>query len=167
VADLEESPSHAHAVMTRLHEIVDTALPVSDAFAFISDFANAPVWDPGTVASERVDRGPVGIGARYRLQVRMGSRQAPMEYRIVGLEPGRHVVLEGEGSNVRARDEITFAALPGGGTRVDYTADLHLTGWMRLLTPFLGGTFAKIGDDARRGMQRALDERAAAHGGAR
>jgi len=148
--------------MPTLHEIVDTTLPVQDAFAFISDFANAEVWDPGTVTSERLDPGPVAVGARYRLQVRMGSREAPMEYRITSLEPGRRVVLAGEGANVRARDDITFAALPGGGTRVDYTADLELTGWMRILTPFLGGTFRKIGSDARQGMQRALDARAAA-----
>jgi hypothetical protein len=147
--------------MPTLHETVTSALPVDDAFAFLADFANAPVWDPGTAASERIDDGPVGVGARYRLGVRMRGRVVPMEYRIVAHEPDTRVVLEGQGSGVRARDEISFATTPAG-TRVDYVAEIHLTGLFRLLEPFLGSAFAKIGHDARAGMQRALDERSRA-----
>ena len=151
--------------MTRLHETLETSLPIEDAFAFVADFAHAAVWDPGTVSSERIDGGTVAVGARYLLQVRMGPRVAPMEYRIVEHEPFRRVVLEGRGSNVTARDEIGFAALPNSGTRVDYVADIRLGGWMRLLQPFVGGAFRKIGRDAREGMQRTLDSLAAgAHG---
>ena len=148
--------------MPRLHETVDTSLPIDDAFWFIADFANAMIWDPGTVSSTRLGDAPVGVGSAFRLDVRVGSRTAPMTYRIELLEPGHRVVLTGDGEQVRARDDIAFTVLPDGGTRVDYTADLELKGWLRLLQPFLGGTFRKIGDDARTGMQRALDARAAA-----
>jgi carbon monoxide dehydrogenase subunit G len=147
--------------MPRLHEIIETPLPIDDAFAFVADFANASAWDPGVATSERIDDGPVAVGARYRLGIRMSGRVAPMEYRITAYDvPGR-VVLAGVGSGVRAIDEIRFAPA-GTGTRVDYTADIHLTGLMRLAEPFAGGTFRKIGKDALAGMQRALDERAAA-----
>jgi hypothetical protein len=71
------------------------------------------------------------------------------------------VVLDGRGRNVTARDVIRFTPLPGGGTVVDYVADIRLGGWMRLLQPFAGGAFRKIGRDARAGMQRALDALAA------
>lgn len=144
--------------MPTLRETVTTALPRDDAFAFIADFANAPVWDPGTATAERINPGPVGVGARYRLGVRMRGNVVPMEYRIVGHEPGAQVVLEGKGSGVRARDEISFASTPAG-TQVDYVAEIHLTGLLRLIEPLLGSQLAKIGRDARAGMQRALDER--------
>ena len=107
-----------------------------------------------------VGDGPVGVGARYRLQVRMGGRTAPMDYRIVTYEPPYRVVLVGEGSNVKARDEIRFDRSPGGGTHVDYQADIRLGGWMRLLGPVAGGVLRRIGRDARAGMERALDARA-------
>jgi carbon monoxide dehydrogenase subunit G len=148
--------------MPRLHEIVETRLPIDEAFPFIADFANAPIWDPGTVSSTPETDRPVGVGSRYRLVVKFGQRTAPMTYEIVDHEPDRRVVLTGDGAQVAARDDIRFEPLPGGGTRVDYTADLQLKGWLRLVQPFLGGTFRKIGEDARVGMQRALDERAAA-----
>ncbi len=71
------------------------------------------------------------------------------------------MVLTGEGSNVSAVDEIRFEPT-ATGTQIDYTADIHLGGWMRLVEPFAGGSFEKIAKDALGGMQRALDDRAVA-----
>jgi len=147
--------------MTKLHERIETTLPIDDAFAFVADFANASHWDPGVATSERIDAGPVGLGARYDLGIRLRGRIAPMEYRITTYEPSTRVVLTGEGSGVSAVDEIVFAATPTG-TAIDYTADIRLGGWMRLVQPFAGGAFRKIASDALGGMQVALDARAAA-----
>ena len=73
--------------------------------------------------------------------------------------PNQRVELEGVGATVRARDDIRFTRTPAGGTHVDYVADIELTGWMRLLTPFVGGALRRIGQQARDGMQRELDAR--------
>ena len=146
--------------MPRLHETVDTALPVDAAFPFIADFANNPIWDPGTASARRLDDEPLGVGSSFELDVRMRGQTMPMTYRITAFEPNDRVELRGEGDQVHARDDIRFSTTPAGGTHIEYVADLELTGWLRLLTPFLGGTFRKIGAQARDGMQRALDERA-------
>jgi len=150
--------------MTTLNERIETALPIDEAFAFVADFANSKDWDPGVATSERIDPGPVAVGARYRLGVRMGGGVASMEYVVTTLEPLRRVVLAGEGSGVSAVDDIRFAATPEG-TRIDYTADIRLRGVKRLVAPFAGGAFAKIARQARDGMQRALDGRAATRPG--
>jgi carbon monoxide dehydrogenase subunit G len=147
--------------MTRLRETIDTALPIDETFAFIADFANSQHWDPGVATSERIDSGPVGLGARYRLGVRMRGKVAPMEYQITTFEPPHRVVLTGSGSNVSAVDEIRFEPT-ATGTHIDYTADIKLTGWMALATPFAGGALQKIATDALGGMQKTLDERAKA-----
>ena len=83
----------------------------------------------------------MGPGARYRLGVRMRGRIAPMEYRITGFDAPRRVVLAGSGSGVRATDDITFHGCRDG-TRIEYVAEIDLTGLMRLLEPFVGGAFA-------------------------
>ncbi|HEY3335295.1 MAG TPA: SRPBCC family protein [Candidatus Limnocylindrales bacterium] len=147
--------------MPRLHETIETRLPIDEAFEFVADFANCPAWDPNTVSSERLDPGPVAVGARYKLGVRQRGTVVPMEYRVVTWETGRRVVLAGEGSSVRATDEIRFQPT-STGTRIDYTADISLTGWMRLVEPLAGGAFTKIAKDAAAGMERALEDRAAA-----
>lgn len=149
--------------MTKLMEQIETPLAPAAAFAYIADFANAVHWDPGVAGSERINDGPVEVGARYRLDVRLGGRIVPMEYRISVFEPSSRVVLVGRGSGVSAVDEIRFKPA-GTGTRIDYTADIRLGGILRLVQPFLGGQFARLGREALDGMQRTLDARAQAEG---
>lgn len=146
--------------MPRLHETIETSLPLQDTFAYIADFATNEEWDPNTVSAVRVGDGPVGTGARYDLVVKMGSGTIPMQYTIEAYEPDRRVVLRGVGKDIVATDDIRFAPTDDGGTRVDYLADIELKGWKGLLTPFLGGAFRKIGQGARDGMTEALAERA-------
>jgi carbon monoxide dehydrogenase subunit G len=147
--------------MPLLHEIIETRLEPEAAFDFIADFANASAWDPGTATSRRIDDGPIRVGSRFALGVRMAGAVRPMAYRIVELEPGRRVVLAGSGSGVEATDTISFEP-SSRGTRIEYRADIRLVGWRRLLEPLAGGAFARIAREARDGMQRTLDERARA-----
>lgn len=150
--------------MTRLTERIQTMLPITEAFAYLADFAHADEWDPGVASAERLNTGPVEVGARYRLGIRRGNRVVPMEYRITELDPPHRVVLEGSGSNVEARDEIRFTAADGG-TLVEYIADIRLIGLLRFAQPFLGGTFRRIAENASDGIRRTLAARATASGG--
>ena len=147
--------------MPILREHLETRLGLDQAFAFVADFANSAQWDPGVASSVRLNPGPLEVGARYRLGIRMAGRVTPMEYEITELEPGRRVVLTGRGSGVAAVDDISFEATKAG-TAITYIADIRLVGLMRLLGPFTGGAFKRIGENARDGMQRTLDMRAAA-----
>ena len=145
--------------MTRLTETIETTLPIGATFAYLADFANSQEWDPGVATAERIGNEPIGVGTSYRLGVRVGNRVRPMEYTVSTFDPLRRVVLVGSGSGVSAVDTIEFARTPTG-TRVDYTADITLRGVMRLVQPFIGGTFAKIAQDAADGIQHQLDARA-------
>lgn len=147
--------------MTRLQERIDTALPIDEAFAYVADFANSQEWDPGVETAERIDDGPVGVGARYRLGVYLGKRVAPMDYEITTFEPPHRVVLVGSGSGVSATDDIRFAST-ATGTTIDYIADIRLGGLLRLAQPFLGGAFEKVARNAAGGMDRTLRRMAAA-----
>jgi carbon monoxide dehydrogenase subunit G len=146
--------------VTRLHEQIETSLPIEATFPFIADFANSKVWDPGVATADRIDDGPVRVGARYHLGVHLGGRVVPMEYWISVFESPRRVVLTGSGSGVTAVDEIRFEP-SDRGTRIDYAAEIRLRGVMRLIQPFLGGAFARLARNAADGMRRTLDERAA------
>jgi carbon monoxide dehydrogenase subunit G len=148
--------------MTRIHERLETALPMEAAFDYVADFANAQTWDPGTEWSRRTasEDGPVEAGATFELGVKMGGRVAPMTYRITEFERPTRVVLVGEGSGVTSIDDIRFQAT-GNATAVDYAADIQLGGLLRLVQPFLGGRFERIGKDAAAGMAATLGALAA------
>lgn len=143
--------------MAVLRERIETQLGIDEAFAFVADFANSARWDPGVATSVRLNEGPVGVGARYQLGIRMSGRVTPMEYEITQLDAPNRVVLEGRGSGVHAVDDISFSATPAG-TRIEYVADIRLQGVLRLLAPFAGGAFRRIAENARSGMQRTLDD---------
>jgi len=60
---------------------------------FVADFANAERWDPGVASSVRSDPGPVGVGARYRLGIRMRGRVVPMDYVVTAYDPPKPTFL--------------------------------------------------------------------------
>jgi hypothetical protein len=142
--------------MTKLIESVTTELPREAAFDYVADFGHQSEWDPNTVASRRLDAGELGVGSRFSLDVKVGSRTATMEYRITRYEPPMRVVLVGEGSGVWSEDIITFAETPHG-TRVVYAAEIKLSGLLGLIQPLLGRAFAGIARAAVTGMKRELD----------
>jgi Polyketide cyclase / dehydrase and lipid transport len=147
--------------MTLLAEHLTTALDRESAFRYVADFSRQSEWDPNTVSSRRVDPGELGVGARFALEVKMGRRAVPMEYRITEFEAPAKVVLVGEGSGVWSRDVITFTDAPEG-TRVDYVAEIRLSGLLGLAQPLLGRAFASLGRGAVDGMKRELDRLAGA-----
>ena len=146
--------------MTRIQEHVVTRLGRQAAFAYVADFANQAGWDPNTVSARRVDDGPLRVGTRFALEVRMGPRVTPMEYRITELVAGERVVLVGEGRRIWTEDAIDFRD-EAGATVVDYAAEIRLAGLMGLVQPLLGRAFASVGRAAAAGMRRELDRLAA------
>jgi dehydrogenase/reductase SDR family protein 12 len=147
--------------MTRIQERISADLPVEAAFDYIADFTTNAEWDPNTTAARRLDEGPIGVGAHYEVHVRLGGRTAPMTYRITEYDRPNRVVLVGEGSGVSSVDDIRFER-SADGTTVDYAADIQLGGFLRLVQPFLGNRFERLGKDAAAGMTRELQRLAAA-----
>ena len=69
------------------------------------------------------------------------------------------VVIKGDSSSVAATDIIEFSDAPTAGhTRVDYTADIRLKGLLSLFTFLVAGDIRALGDDAKRGMDKAFAE---------
>lgn len=141
----------------KLHEIRHIDRPLKDVFAFTADFSNAERWDPGVSASKPLEETQPGVGSRYEVMVRFGSREIPMTYEITGWEQDSRVVLEGRGATITAVDDIRFEE-KDGGTLVDYTADLRFTNWMRFITPLLAPALSRVGEKALDGLVETLEQ---------
>lgn len=48
---------------------ISTLRAPADAFDYLATFTNSADWDPGVLAAEQVDAGPVRTGTRFRLTV--------------------------------------------------------------------------------------------------
>jgi carbon monoxide dehydrogenase subunit G len=152
--------------MTRLHERLETELPPDRVFEYVADWSRQAEWDPNTVSSASLDPNGPAVGTRYALEVRVGRRTVPMQYRITELSAPHRLVLVGEGSGVWTEDVITLTEV-GQGTRLDYEAEIRLSGLSGLIQPLLGRAFDGIARGAVRGLKRELDARVVPAAGTR
>ena len=129
---------------------------MAEAFSYTADFSNIENWDPGVARSTKLGDEAVGLGTRFDLDVRFGSRQIPMVYTITAYEPPHRVVLVGRGETLHATDEIRFSQ-ENDLTVIDYRADLIFRNALRFVIPFLGPVMRKVGERALDGLAAALD----------
>ena len=55
--------------MSRYQATVQSQRPPAETFDYLATFSNAVDWDPGVLAGEQLDPGPVTVGTRFRLVV--------------------------------------------------------------------------------------------------
>ena len=145
--------------MTKLHETLDTTSRPRGCLRLHRRLEPAGGVGPQHDVCVAHRGGGPEVGARYALDVKMGRRSVPMEYRITELVAPERLVLVGEGSGIWTEDIITFTETETG-TRVDYEAEIKLSGLLGLVQPLLGRAFDGIGKGAVSGMKRELDARA-------
>jgi dehydrogenase/reductase SDR family member 12 len=53
--------------MARYYATVESGRSAAGTFGYLAAFSNAAEWDPGVLAGEQLDPGPVRAGSRFRL----------------------------------------------------------------------------------------------------
>lgn len=149
--------------MATYEATIGSAWSADDTFSYLAAFSNAEHWDPGVLAGEQLDPGPVRVGSRFRLVVPFLGLKLPLTYRVTQFSAGdRQVVLDAVSMLLRARDRI--AVLPGSGpgrdlagrATVSYRAEVTLRGPLRLLDPALSTGFRTVGKRASAGLASVL-----------
>lgn len=85
--------------------------PITEVFAFLSDFENIPKWNYYVLEVRKLSRGPIGIGTIYH-QVRKTDEQ---DLRITELDRNRRVTVATSPQS-SPRLEMTFTLYDEGGT---------------------------------------------------
>lgn len=129
--------------------------PAPETFGYMATFSNAAQWDPGVLAGEQLDPGPVGAGTRFRLVVPFLGRRMILIYKVTMHVPDREVVLDAASRLLRAIDHIVVAP-DGDGATVSYAAEVRLKGPFRILDPLLRRGFSAVCDRATASLTRTL-----------
>jgi hypothetical protein len=146
--------------MARYHATIRSRRPAPETFDYMATFSNASQWDPGVLAAQQLDPGPVAVGTRFRLVVPFLGRRLPLIYQVTRYAPHREVMLDAASRLLRATDSILVAP-DGAGATVSYAADVALRGPLRLLDPLLRRGFRAVGDRGTAGLARTLSAPAA------
>jgi hypothetical protein len=129
--------------------------PADRVYEYIEDFSNASEWDPGLVVSERLDAGEIGVGSRFRIVARFWGRDLETVYELTDRDPPLRVTFVGGTDRFTSTDVISVTDR-GDEVTVDYRAIFELSGILRIIEPFLKGTFESLADDAVAGLERVL-----------
>ena len=125
------------------------------AFDYVADFTHA-VWDPATLACEKVTDDPIGIGTTFVLKAKFLAGSMDMPYTITEFIPHSRLVLEGETWLMKYIDVITFKPHQRGAI-VGYDAVLNFKGLLGFGEYFFRPVFKQIGDRATDGLYDALN----------
>jgi len=136
------------------------AVPVDEAFDYLSRFSSVVEWDPSVSSARMLTPEPVQQGSAFALDVVFMGRTLPLRYEITEFDRPHRVVLAAENASVRSTDAITVSRDLSGATVIDYSADLALKGLARLAAPVFALALRRIGGRAAEGLLAVLAGRA-------
>lgn len=147
--------------MIEINEEIVVEKPIESVFAFVSDPANTPRYQPDIVSSQVETPGPVRRGTRFKETMKMGPWKVDSSCEVVEHErPGR-VTFEATGRTLRYRCHFTFEPVPEG-TRIRIAGTAQLQGWWRLMEPMMRVGMRKAVPQQLARMRACLNEDAAA-----
>jgi Polyketide cyclase / dehydrase and lipid transport len=147
--------------VARYQATVQSHRPAAETFTYLATFSNAMDWDPGVLAGEQLDPGPVRSGTRFRLVVPFLGLRMPLTYLVTSYQPDHEVILSATNGLLHATDKIVVT---GGtsGSAVSYEAEVQLRGPLHLLDPLLRPGFRAVANRAATGLAQALSRDARA-----
>ena len=141
--------------MARYQATVESRSPATETFGYLATFSNAAEWDPGVLAGQQLDRGPVRAGSRFRLVVPFLGARMSLTYQVVRFVPDREVVLHAANAVLRSTDRIVVTGAADGST-VSYDAEVRLRGPLQVLDLLLRPGFRVVAERAAAGLADAL-----------
>ena len=141
--------------MARYHATVESRSPAAETFGYLATFSHAEQWDPGVLAGEQLDPGPVRAGSQFRLVVPFLGVRMALTYEVIRFVPDREVLLHAANAGLRSTDRIAVTSAADGST-VRYDAEVRLRGPLRMLDPLLRPGFRAVAERAAAGLAGAL-----------
>ena len=132
------------------------AVPPEQVFALLGDLTRAPEWVPDLVSVEKLGSGPVGVGTRYHEVVKMGSQTSEAELEVTDYDPPRLFAHKGRGGPSTFTGRFVLEP-DGDGTRVTHEYTVKLSGFAKLMTPFVVGWVRKNTEAASANVRRVLE----------
>jgi uncharacterized protein YndB with AHSA1/START domain len=144
--------------MISYSSIVTINRPASEVYAALLDPERYGQWTE--MVDMRLDTpGEPAVGSRGQFRLAKGPIKGMLTYTISELEPDRLVVFDIE------HPTLTWHAVSrlepaGDGTRLDYSGEIRLRGWRRLLEPLMAAE-VKAGEGKEALVLKALLEESA------
>lgn len=140
----------------KLESSIVISRPVETVWAYISDFANMPVWSTGTVEMRLISEPPVRKGTTYVWVGQALGRRAEVTSEVTEFEPNQawaYKSISGPFASA-ARYSVEPA---DGGTRVTVSAEGEIGGFFKLAEPVLAAMMKRQTEGALANLKDILE----------
>jgi hypothetical protein len=134
--------------------------PVDAVFDFVADERNEPRYNSRMLRADKLSPGPIGLGTRFRAEMRTRPRPTKMTTQFTGYERPRRVALRSHLSAMEIQGALTFDPVPEG-TRMRWSWVVAPRGVVRLLTPLVARTGRRQEQAIWASLKRLLEAQAA------
>ncbi len=143
-------------VTTEASVLVDR--PADAVWRFMTDWSNAPKWDPAVIEMRQTSSGPVGVGTTLQSDRRKTPKV--MNSRVSAYEPGLKLGLEITSGPIKGSIGTFRIETVEGRTRLTDTTVFKFSGFAKLLAPFLGRAMTREGETFVDNIKRLVESEA-------
>ncbi len=123
--------------MARVQGEIIIGRPVEEVFDFVADEGNEPRYNPRMVLAERISGAAIGVGTRYRAELKTVGGPMPLIIEFTGYDRPHRLASLSRSSMMEAEGALTFEPVPGG-TRMCWLWEVRPRGAMRVMAPLVG-----------------------------
>ncbi|MBV6396793.1 MAG: hypothetical protein HFACDABA_02394 [Anaerolineales bacterium] len=126
------------------------------AFAFATDFANAPKWMVGFIEAKILTEGAPRVGTQYVFVSKFLGQKMEMKSEIVVWDPPARYEYKTVDAPISMHGGFAFVA-EDGGTLVTMQGEGELGGVFKLAEGMMKSQMDKQMDDTMQGLKKALE----------
>ncbi len=123
--------------MTRIEGEIIIHRPVEEVFDFVADERNEPRYNQRMLTAELTSDEPIGLGSRFRANLKTGMRTMPMAIEFTGFDRPHRLASSTHSSMMETVGALTFEPT-AEGTRMRWSWDVQPLGALRLLPAIVG-----------------------------
>jgi uncharacterized protein YndB with AHSA1/START domain len=132
------------------------ARPAAEVFEFVADVRNDPRWHTDILEAHLTGEEPIGQGSTFAVKFKPFMGQSEGSVTVAKYEPPRRLELRGQMGKMAPT--LTLSVEPqGDGSRFTRRVGMEPPGIMRLLAPFMKGTFRKQNAGFVENLKRVLE----------
>ncbi|MEK6753376.1 MAG: SRPBCC family protein [Chloroflexota bacterium] len=140
----------------KLEKSIHINCPPEKAFAFATDFANAPKWMVGFIEAKILTEGAPRVGTQFMFVSKFIGQKMEMKSEIVVWDPPTRYEYKSVDAPVSMHGGFSFVA-EDGGTLVTMQAEGEFSGFFKLAEGMMKNQMDKQMEDTMQALKKALE----------
>src|SRR6056297_1291011 len=138
-----------------LDEEIVVDRPLTEVFAYVSEFSRIEEWDPAVKRGVKLTPGEPAVGSEFRIEMKAGFA---LHYSMRELEYNQLMLMDVSSKLFTAREEILFSEHPEGGSVVRYIATFDFITPLAVVNKLYPAAMHRVGEKTMEGLKRALED---------